>query len=76
MWWEGKEGRKKSAAAFSCVELYSFCIRRRRRVTKDSRIKNGSSFCTISTSERDEILRTYIVTPTDTAGPETTHNIL
>ena len=27
------------------------------------------SACTISTSEREEILRTYIVTPTTTAGP-------
>ena len=32
------------------------------------------SGCTISTSEREEILRTYIVTPTTTAGPIFDHS--
>ena len=32
------------------------------------------SACTISTSEREEILRTYIVTPTTTAGPIFDHS--
>ncbi len=31
--------------------------------------RRGSSLCTISTSDSDEMLRTYIVTPTSTAGP-------
>ena len=49
--------------------LYSHKGRRRHQSSSSSIMIDFCSFCTISTSESEEIERTYIVTPTSTAGP-------